>query len=120
MIIKNLKKSMAQYGEMIAETKTDIYGRYALKNLYPGVYEMHVTMPKEVKPTIRQTDFPLVASVLPESDETTVVVEEVVVPSMGRDLNVDLGFQLRKKNVYPASIKDIPQKDWTPYVNREE
>ena len=52
--------------------------------------------------------------------EPDVVVEEVVVPSMGRDLNVDLGFQLRKKNVYPASIKDIPQKDWTPYVNREE
>lgn len=119
-LLPGVQIQLYQYGEMIAETKTDIYGRYALKNLYPGVYEMHVTMPKEVKPTIRQTDFPLVASVLPESDETTVVVEEVVVPSMGRDLNVDLGFQLRKKNVYPASIKDIPQKDWTPYVNREE
>ena len=119
-LLPGVQIELYQYGELIAKTQTDVYGRYSLKNLYPGVYEMHVTTPKEVKPTVRQTLFPLVASVLPESDETTVVVENVVVPSMGRDLNVDLGYQLRKKNVYPASLKTTPQKDWTPYHHREE
>ncbi len=114
-LLPGVEIELYQYGELIASTKTDVYGRYALKGLYPGVYEMHVTMPKEVKPTIRQTEFPLVASILPESDENTVIVEDVVVPSMGRDLNVDMGFVLKKKNVYPASIKTTPTKDWTPY-----
>ena len=119
-LLPGVKIELYQYGELIAGTQTDVYGRYSLKNLYPGVYDMHVTAPREVKPTKQQTEFPLVASVLPESEETTVIVKNVVVPSMGRDLNVDLGYQLRKKNVYPATLKDTPEKDWTPYHHRDE
>lgn len=108
-----------QYDNLVAVTTTDVYGRYTLDNLYPGVYEMHVTMPKEVKPTIQQDQFPLVASILPESNDTTVIVEEVIVPSNAKNLNLDLGFVLKKKNVYPASIQDIPQKDWSSYPHPE-
>ena len=109
-----------QHDSLVAVTTTDVYGRYSLDNLYPGTYEMHVTMPKEVKPTIQQSQFPLVASILPESNDTTVVVENVIVPSNAKNLNLDLGFVLKKKNVYPASIKDVPQKDWSSYPHPED
>ncbi|MBR2055049.1 MAG: hypothetical protein IJ968_09220, partial [Clostridia bacterium] len=109
-----------QYDNLVASAVTDVYGHYHLDNLYPGAYEMHVTMPKEVKPTIQQDQFPLVASILPESNDTTVVVENVIVPSNAKDLNLDLGFMLKKKNVYPASIKEVPQKDWSSYPHPED
>lgn len=107
-----------QHGELVASTVTDAYGRYGMDNLYPGEYEMRVTMHKELKATVHQTDFPLVASILPESDELTVTVSGVIVPSGRANLHCDLGFQLRKKNVYPAAMDDIPVKDWRPYSER--
>ena len=107
-----------QYGELIAETQTDVYGRYLLSDLHPGEYEMRVTMPKELKPTLRQTEFPLVASIMPESDDLTVSVPGVVVPSGSQNLHCDLGFALRKKGVYPPQMDQIPQKDWRPYSDR--
>lgn len=109
-----------QHGEFVAATTTDVYGRYSMTGLYPGAYEMHVTMPKEVVPTVRQTEYPLVASIMPESKETTVIVEEVIVPSNGRNLNLDLGFALKKKNVYPDCINDVPKKDWSSYPQPED
>lgn len=107
-----------QYGELIASTVTDEYGRYRIDNLYPGEYEMRVTMHKELKTTVHQTQFPLVGSILPESNELTVTVSGVIVPSGKANLHCDLGFQLRKKNVYPAAMDDIPVKDWRPYSER--
>ena len=110
--------ALYQYGELIASTTTDVYGRYKLENLYPGEYEMRVTMHAELKATVHQTEFPLVGSILPESKDVTVSVEGVTVPSGGANLHCDLGFQLRKKGVYPDAMKDIPTKDWRPYSER--
>lgn len=107
-----------QYGEFIASTVTDEYGWYGIDNLYPGEYEMRVTMHKELKATVHQTEFPLVGSILPQSSELTVTVSGVIVPSGKANLHCDLGFQLRKKNVYPEAMNDIPVKDWRPYSER--
>ena len=107
-----------QYGEFIASTVTDEYGRYGIDNLYPGEYEMRVTMHKELKATVHQTEFPLVGSILPESSDVIVTVSGVIVPSGKANLHCDLGFQLRKKGVYPAAMDDIPAKDWRPYSER--
>lgn len=107
-----------QRGQLIASTTTDEYGFYSLANLYPGEYQMKVTMHQELKATKRQTTFPLVASILPESSDTTVTVESIIVPSGGRTLHYDLGFQLRKNNVYPDAMDLIPTKDWRPYTER--
>jgi len=104
-------------GELAASAETDLYGRYSLDNLYPGEYEMRVTMHDELKATKHQTDFPLVASIMPESSDTTVSFS-VIVPSGGANLHCDLGFQLRKDGVYPSVMNDIPTKDWTPYSQR--
>ena len=115
--LPGIKIEMYQHGELIATVTSDVYGRYDLDQLYPGEYDMKVTMPGEVKPTKVQTRFPLVASILPESTKTTVTAK-VIVPSGGENLHCDLGFVLKKKGVYPASMKKIPAKDWTPYENR--
>lgn len=104
-------------GELAASATTDLYGRYSIDNLYPGEYEMRVTMHKELKPTKRQTAFPLVASIMPESSDTTVTFS-VIVPSGGANLHCDLGFVLRKDGVYPSVMDEIPAKDWTPYSER--
>ena len=107
-----------QYGELIASATTDEYGRYLLSDLHPGEYEMRVTMHPELKATAHQTEFPLVGSILPESDDLTVAVPGVIVPSGDSNLHCDLGFSLRKKNAYPAAMDLIPQKDWRPYSER--
>lgn len=107
-----------QYGALVASTTTDEYGRYGLDNLYPGEYEMRVTMHKELKATVHQTEFPLVGSIMPESSEVTVTVPSVNVPSGNANLHCDLGFQLRKKGAYPAVMDSIPVKDWRPYSER--
>ncbi len=105
-------------GELVASTTTDLYGRYKFVDLYPGEYEMRVTMHPELKSTVHQTEFPLVGSVMPESDETTLSFTGVVVPSGAENLHCDLGFQLREENVYPAIMDQIPEKDWRPYSER--
>lgn len=111
--IPGIRIELFQYGELAAEIETDVYGHYYLTDLYPGEYTMRVTMHKELKATIHETEFPLVSSILPEEDELTIEVQGVIVPSGGRDFNMDLGFVLRKKDVYPAVMKDIPTTDWS-------
>ena len=106
-----------QHGELIASAVTDLYGRYELTGLYPGEYEMRVTMQDEVKATKRQSEFPLVASILTPEEGTTVSCP-VIVPSGSANLHCDLGFQLRKSGVYPSVLKQIPTKNWTPYSER--
>ena len=106
-------------GDLAASTTTDLYGRYLLADLYPGEYEMRVTMHPELKATLHQADFPLVASILPESEETTVSFTGVIVPSGQKNLHCDLGFQLREEGVYPAVMDEIPEKDWRPYSERK-
>lgn len=107
-----------QHGQFIASATTDVYGHYSISNLYPGEYEMRVAMHDELKATVCQNEFPLVASIMPESDDTIITISGVIVPSGGQNLHYDLGFQLRKKNVYPDAMETIPQKDWRPYTDR--
>lgn len=107
-----------QRGEFIASATTDVYGMYSLSGLYPGEYEMKVIMHEELKPTTQQTEFPLVASIMPEGNETIVNISGIIVPSGGQTLHYDLGFQLRKDGKYPAAMNDIPTKDWRPYSDR--
>lgn len=104
--------ALYQYGEWIAETVTDAYGHYLFTDLFPGAYTVRVTMPDELKATIQQTDYPLVASVLPESDETVLDVPDIIVPSNGRNLNCDFGFVLRKSGRYPANMSTTAPSLW--------
>ena len=113
-----IKIELYQHGEKITETVTNEYGKYMISDIYPGEYEMRVTMHPELKATKQQKKFPLVASILPEDKGTTVTVPSVIVPSGGRNLHCDLGFQLRKKGVYPDAMNGIPVKDWRPYSER--
>lgn len=106
-----------QHGQLAAETETDPYGRYLFATLYPGTYTLQAVMPAELTTTKQQTEFPLVASILPEAQGTTAVAEGVRVPSGGRNLNADLGFALRDGKTLPASMVNLPRKDWTPYTD---
>ncbi len=109
-----------QYGKVSAQTTTDLYGRYLFDKLFPGSYTLEADMPLEVKPTIQQTEFPLVCSVLqPGNNDKTAYAKDIVVPSGGRNLNADLGFVLRKDGRYPAELDLVPVKDWTR-VNEQE
>ena len=116
--VPGIQISLYQHGELAASTETDAYGRYQLSGLYPGEYEMRVVMPAELKTTLCQTEFPLVASILPQGEEGEATAQGIIVPSGGAILHYDLGFQLKKAKVYPASMKNPPQKDWTPYADR--
>ena len=70
-------------------------------------------MPPELAATTYQTEFPLIGSVLPESDALTVDATDVIVPSGTRNLAVDIGLMLREDGVYPAVMDTIPTTDWS-------
>ncbi len=107
-----------QHDRLIASVKTDVYGCWRLDDLYPGRYEVRVTAPREVRSTIRNEEFPMVNSILPENQDGTIIAEDIYVPSGVVDLNCDLGFVLRNEGIYPAEMDLIPTKDWTPYTQR--
>ena len=111
--LPGVRIALYQYGELAAEAVTDNQGHYLITNLYPGAYTVRVTLPSEVKTTLRREDYPLTASVLPESDEDTVEVQGIIVPSAGRNLNCDLGFVLRQAGVYPAGLDQLYSTDWS-------
>ncbi len=110
--VPGIEIALYQYGELIAEAATDQYGHYLFIDLYPGTYTVQVTMPKELKTTIHQTDYPLVASVLPESDELTVEAAGIIVPSNGRNLSCDFGFVLRTEGKYPEGMSTMLSSIW--------
>jgi len=116
--IPGLVIKLYQYGQFSAETTTDEYGRYSFDSLFPGSYTLEVTMPEEIKPTRHQTQFPLVASILDQTEGNIAKAEGVIVPSGGRNLNADLGFVLKQEGRLPASMQALPEKDWTPSNNQ--
>ena len=105
--------ALYQYGELAAEAVTDSQGHYLVTDLYPGAYTVRVTLPKGVKTTVHRTDYPLAASILPESAEHTVEAQGVIVPSAGRNLNCDLGFALLQPGVYPTELEQLYSTDWS-------
>ena len=116
--IPEIEIALYQYGQLITQTTTDAYGRYLLDELFPGHYRVVVTFPGELAPTLIQTEFPLVASVLvPGETPGTAQAENILVPSGGRNLNCDFGFVLVTPGRYPASMSQLPTKDWSPVVD---
>ena len=107
-------------GKAVAETVTDQYGLYRFEDVYPAVYTLRVTAPKEVKPTSPRTDIPMIASILLETEEETALTGELTVISGRRNYNADLGFVPRKTGVWPAGIGEGKRQDWTPYQDPEK
>ena len=105
--------ALYQYGELAAEAVTDNQGHYLVTDLYPGAYTVRVTLPAEVKTTMHREDYPLVSSVLPESEEHIAEAQGILVPSAGRNLNCDFGFVLRQAGVYPAELSQLYSTDWS-------
>lgn len=114
--IPGLTIRLYRYGEVAAEAVTDAYGRYMIGDLYPGEYVVEVVLPAELETTKVQTEFPLVANVLPAGQQGTARAEGIIVPSKSRNLNCDLGFTLVTPGRYPANLQNLPSKDWTPIV----
>ena len=115
--IPDIRIVLSQYGEKVAEAVTDPYGLYEIEGLYPGVYTVRVFLPDEVKTTRNRTDFPLVASVIPQ-DLDGEAEFEITVPSGEKNLNMDIGLVLKTNGVYPANMNKIPTRNWTPYSER--
>ncbi len=111
--IPGIHIALYQYGNLAAETDTDVFGRYLVTDLYPGTYTVVVTVPEELNTTVHREDFPLAASVLPQSEERSVEADGITVPSDGRNLSCDFGFVLRKAGRYPASMQETPETDWS-------
>ena len=109
--------ALYQYNQLITHTATDAYGRYLLADLFPGTYTVVVTFPPELKPTVIQTQFPLVASVIAPYESNSGRADNILVPSGGRNLNCDFGFALVSPGRLPASMQHLPTKDWSPVVD---
>ena len=99
-------------GTTVAETVTDEYGFWRLPDLYPAEYTLKVTAPAEVKPTVRRTDIPLIASVLEETEDSTCYAFDVAVESDRQNYNADLGFRLRRDGVLPAGYGQGAGQAW--------
>lgn len=111
--VPGIRVKLFRHGQLADQAVTDVYGRYLITDLYPGVYQVEVEMPPELRPTIIQTDFPLVASVLSPEEGNQAKADGIVVPSGGRNLNCDFGFVPVREGILPESLRHLPQKDWT-------
>ena len=99
-------------GVTVAETVTDQYGFYRIPDLYPAEYTLRVTAPAEVKPTVRRTDIPIIASVLEEPDGSVCFAHGVIVESNQTTYNADLGFVLLRDGVFPAGYGEGAAQKW--------
>ena len=117
--IAHVKVELVRNGVTVAETETDGYGLYFFREVYPAVYTLKVTAPPEIRPTQKRTDIYLIVSSLNETDDTVSYTDEFAVQSDSTDFNIDLGFELRQKGVYPAGIGEGATMDWSrSYENK--
>ena len=112
--LPHMKIELLRDDRVIAETETDQYGFYRFVDLYPAVYTLRAYAPDEVKPTRRRTDLPMIASVLEETKDTTVLSVPLTVESNRSEYNADLGFVCRQEGVLPAGAGEGETQDWTP------
>lgn len=94
---------------VVATTVSDQYGYYCFEALYPGEYFLRATAPAEVNPTVKNTDLPIIASIL----NADGVSDLVPVESDGVNYAADMGFVLVKEGVYPEGYGEGTQQDWT-------
>jgi hypothetical protein len=106
--VPGVKIALVYHGNIVAETVSDQYGYYVFESIYPGEYTLKVEMPKEVVPTKQRSDLPMIVSVLTESGESMIVSVE----SDKANYDADLGFALRKENVYPAGYGEGAAQIW--------
>ncbi len=118
--IPGVRIELLRDGQVVAETVTDQYGFYRFNDLYPAVYTLYVTPPQEVKPTVRRTDIPLIASILEETEEYTCHSGDFQVVSDKANYNADLGFVCRRDGVIPAGVGDGVTQKWTPSSDSDE
>lgn len=98
---------------VMMETVSDQYGYWQMNDVYPATYTLRVTPPAEVKPTVRNTRVPAVASILMEGEDAVCVSELVTVLSSKKSYNADMGFVLRQKDVYPEGYGKFQTQNWT-------
>ena len=110
--IPGVRVEAQRNGFTVAETVTDQYGFWRLPDLYPAVYTLIVTAPSEVKPTVRRTDIPIIASVLEETDGSVCYAYDIAVESDCPNYNADLGFVLRRDDVLPAGYGQGATQIW--------
>ena len=111
--IPHVKVELVRNGNAVAETETDQYGLYFFREVYPAVYTLRVTAPREVRPTQKRTDIYLIVSALLETEEETAETEEFPVASSSTDFNIDLGYVLRTPGVYPPEYGVQDTQDWS-------
>ena len=117
--LANVKIELIRNGEAVMETTSDVYGYYRFEEIYPAAYTLRVTPPAEVKATRHREDIPIIASVLPESDEAVVTTGTITVESDKANYNADLGFACRVNGVRPAGAGEAPTQDWTSWAGSE-
>lgn len=118
--IPGVKIELMRDGTYVAETVSDQYGFYRFEDIYPGVYTLRVTPPAEVKPTVRRTDIPMIASVLEDEGEDEFLSAEIEVESDKANYNADLGFVSLRTGVVPAGTGEGATQDWTGYSTADE
>ena len=111
--VPHVKVELMRNGEPVAETETDQYGLYFFREVYPAVYTLRVTAPREVKPTRKRADPYLIVSSLNETDGETAETDSFSVASDSTDFNIDLGYALRNPGVYPAGYGEQDTMDWS-------
>ncbi len=114
--LANVKIELMRDGQVVQETTSDQYGYWQMEEVYPATYTLRVTPPSEVKPTVPNTVIPALTSILPETDDSTCVSEQVTVVSAKNNYNADMGFVLRVSGVYPAGFGVKDTQNWTKTI----
>lgn len=111
--VGGIRIELVKDGETVMETVSDDYGYYWFREVYPADWDLEVTAPAELKPTVKKTDVPVLVSVLDETDGDLFTATGITVRSNESNYNADLGFALRKEGEMPDNIGKGKTQDWT-------
>lgn len=105
---------LVQNGDVIYETTTDIFGCYLFNGVYPGTYVLQAEAYEELTPTKQVPALHIISTCLVSGDGMNAESESFSVLSGSRNMNMDLGYVLRKGSSVPSAIRaPKPEKDWT-------
>lgn len=110
--IEGVTVEIIRDGRTIAQAVSNAAGFYFIKDIYPSVYDVRITFPSGLAPTVRRTDIPLLASVMDGAEGTIAWVKNVEIQSGVINRDFDLGFVLTDKKHVPDAVKEIQKQTW--------
>jgi hypothetical protein len=103
---------LLQEGQVVYETRTDLFGYYLFDQVYPGSYTLRASAYDALTITNPVPALRIISSCLTSGDGNSAQSDAFTVESGSITNDFDLGYVLLPGQQLPA-LEDAPGRDWT-------